>query len=217
MGEDLIIAVDGPGGVGKSTVSRQVAAHFGLAHLDTGAFYRAAALAVLEAGVELDDADGASAVVANCTIGYKDGETTLDGADVSRVIRSEAITSAVSPVAAMPDVRVMMVDRQRAWVDARDRRAVVEGRDIGSVVFPDAVLKVYLTADPEERARRRAGESGGATSSVKEALARRDQIDSTRAVSPLSIADGAVIIDTTHLTLPEVVDLVIAEVTARVG
>ena len=215
MGEDLIIAVDGPGGVGKSSVSRQVAEHFGLAHLDTGAFYRAAALAVLEAGVDLDDIDGASAVVSGCTIDYAYGATTLNGDDVSRVIRSDAVTSAVSPVAAMPEVRVMMVERQRAWVDARGRRAVVEGRDIGTVVFPDALLKVYLTADPEERARRRAGESGGATSSVKEALERRDQIDSTRAVSPLSVAAGAVVIDTTHLTLPDVVDRVIAEVAAR--
>lgn len=217
MSEDMIIAIDGPGGVGKSSVSRRVAEHFGLAHLDTGAFYRAAALAVLEAGVGLDDVDAAIEVVADCTIDYGNGATTLDGDDVSVAIRSDAVTSAVSPVAAVPEVREIMVERQRAWVDARDGRAVVEGRDIGTVVFPDAFLKVYLTADPEERARRRAGESGGATSSVQEALARRDQIDSTRAVSPLSVAEGAVVIDTTHLTLSEVVDRVITEAAARAG
>lgn len=217
MADDMIIAVDGPGGVGKSTVSRQVADHFGLAHLDTGAFYRAGALAVLEAGVDPDDTDAATEIVAGCEIDQVDGRTILNGSDVSRVIRSDAVTSAVSPVAAIPEVRRLMVDRQRRWVSERDNRAVVEGRDIGTVVFPDALLKVYLTADPDERARRRAGESGGAHSSVRQALEQRDTIDSTRATSPLSVAEGAVVIDTTHLTLPEVVDLVIAEATARAG
>ncbi len=211
MAEAFVIAVDGPSGVGKSTVSRRVATHFGLDHLDTGALYRAATLAVLESGVDRDDTQAVIHVVGRAEIDQFDGVTTLDAADVSRVIRSEAVTRAVSEVSAIEGVRHVLVEMQRHWVDQRGGRAVVEGRDIGSVVFPDAALKVYLTADPDERARRRSGEAGTDHGTTRAAIEQRDAYDSNRAVSPLTVAEGAIVIDTTHLTLPEVVDLVIAE------
>jgi cytidylate kinase len=211
VGEAFVIAVDGPSGVGKSTVSRRVARHFDLHHLDTGALYRAATLAVLEAGVPREDTSRVTEVVRGLELDQSDGLTTLNGVDVSRVIRSEAVTDAVSEVSAIPEVRAILVEMQRQWVHAHDHRAVVEGRDIGSVVFPDASLKIYLTADPDERARRRSGEAGTDHRTTRSAIERRDAYDSTRAASPLTVADGAIVIDTTHLTLPEVVDLVIAE------
>ncbi len=211
MDDAFVIAVDGPSGVGKSTVSRRVARHFELQHLDTGALYRAATLAVLEAGVPREDAARVIEVVRGIELDQSDGLTTLNGSDVSRVIRSDAVTNTVSEVAAIPEVRAILVDMQRCWVHAHDDRAVVEGRDIGSVVFPEASLKIYLTADPDERARRRAGEAGTDHGSTRRAIERRDAYDSNRAVSPLTVADGAIVIDTTHLTLAEVVDLVIAE------
>ena len=211
MAEPFVIAVDGPSGVGKSTVSRRVASHFDLDHLDTGALYRAATLAVLESGVDRDDVESVIEVVARADIDQNDGVTTLNGTDVSQVIRSEAVTGAVSEVSAIERVRHILVEMQRDWVAERNERAVVEGRDIGSVVFPRAALKVYLTAHPDERARRRSGEAGTDHGTTRAAIERRDAYDSNRAVSPLTIADGAVVIDTTDLTLPEVVDLVIAE------
>ncbi len=211
MAEPYVIAVDGPSGVGKSTVSRRVAGHFGFDHLDTGALYRAATLAVLESGVDRDDIEAVIEVVDQARIDQNDGLTTLNETDVSQVIRSEAVTGAVSEVSAIEGVRLILVEMQRRWVDERGGRAVVEGRDIGSVVFPDAALKVYLTADPDERARRRSGEAGTDHGTTRAAIERRDAYDSNRAVSPLTVPEGAIVIDTTHLTLPEVVDLVIAE------
>jgi cytidylate kinase len=211
VSDSFVIAVDGPSGVGKSTVSRRVARHFHLHHLDTGALYRAATLAVIESGVPRTDGARVTKVVRELELDQIDGLTTLNGADVSRVIRSEAVTDAVSEVSAIPEVRGVLVEMQRRWVHAHDDRAVVEGRDIGSVVFPDAALKIYLTADPDERARRRSGEAGTDHGATRRAIERRDAYDSNRAVSPLTVASGAIVIDTTHLTLPEVVDLVIAE------
>ena len=212
MAEDLIIAIDGPSGVGKSTVSRRVARHFGIQHLDTGAFYRAATLAVLESGQSDPGAFDVISIVRSADIVQQDGATRLNGVDVSRAIRSEAVTRAVSEVSAIPAVREMMVERQREWVAAHGGGAVVEGRDIGSVVFPDATCKIFLTADPDERAKRRAGEGGASHRATRADLDRRDTYDSQRATSPLIVAEGAIVIDTTDLTLPEVVDLVIAEV-----
>jgi cytidylate kinase len=211
VADPFVIAVDGPSGVGKSTVSRRVADHFGFVHLDTGALYRAATLAVLESGVDRDDVEAVIEVVAGARIDQNDGVTTLDETDVSKVIRSEAVTGAVSEISAIAGVRRALVDMQQRWVAERGGRAVVEGRDIGSVVFPDAALKIYLTADPDERARRRSGEAGTDHGTTRAAIERRDAHDSNRAVSPLTVPEGAIVIDTTHLTLPEVVDLVIAE------
>lgn len=203
-----VIAVDGPGGSGKSTVSRRVAERLGWAHLDTGAFYRAAALAVLRAEVTPDDVAGVVRVVEAARIELDDGRVLLGGADVSTEIREVYVTAVVSAVSALPAVRTRMVDAQRAWV-ASHGSAVVEGRDIGTVVFPAAPVKVFLTADPAERARRRARDEGRDADTVAADLVRRDRSDSTRATSPLQAAPDAVVLDTTELTVDAVVDEVV--------
>lgn len=205
----LVIAVDGPGGSGKSTVSREVARRLGLAHLDTGAFYRAATLAGLRTGTDLSDEAALVAVIDRIVIEQEDGTTYLDGEDVSDEIRSDEVTGAVSVVAAHPSVRDRLVASQRRWVERHGERAAVEGRDIGSVVCPDAEVKVFLTAEPAERARRRARELDSTEQEVEAKLARRDRIDSSRDASPLAVADGAVILDTTGMTFEEVVERVL--------
>ncbi len=202
-----VVAVDGPGGSGKSTVSRLAADRLGWAHLDTGAFYRTATLAVIREGRRLDDIAGIVEVVGAATINFEDGRARLDGEDVSDEIRGSAVTAAVSAVSAIPGVRSRMVDLQRAWVGGGG--TVVEGRDIGTVVFPDAAVKVFLTADPVERARRRARDEGRDAEVVAGDLADRDRSDSTRTASPLRAADGAVVIDTTGLSIDDVVERVL--------
>ncbi len=206
-----VIAVDGPGGSGKSTVSRKLAAQLGWTHLDTGAFYRAATLLVLEAGADIDNEKAILEVLAFRRFGQEDGVMTVDGRDVSGPIRGEDVTGAVSAVSAHPQVRKVMVAMQRTWAE-RHPGSVVEGRDIGTVVFPDALLKVFLTADPAERARRRADESGGDTPSVEKALERRDRFDARRAASPMRPADDAIVIDTTDLGIDEVVAAILERV-----
>lgn len=204
----MIIAVDGPGGSGKTTVSRRVAERLELAHLDTGAFYRAATLAVLrDGGAESDD--DITRIVADLEVDYVDGVMQLGDEDVSEAIRADDVTADVSRVSAIPSVRKVLVERQRAWVVRHEGNAVVEGRDIGTVVFPDADLKIFLTARPEVRAARRAGETEGAVSDVEADLARRDEIDSQRTVSPLTPADDAVELDTSDLSIEAVVDLIV--------
>lgn len=204
-----VIAIDGPGGSGKSTVSREVARRLGIAHLDTGAFYRAATLAALRHRVDLGDEEAVLRVVEDSSITQEDGRTILDGEDVSELLRSDPVTAGASVVAAHPAVRRELVEKQRAWVADHPGGAAVEGRDIGSVVLPDAGVKVYLTADPAERARRRALETGADVSRVEAELAHRDSRDSERAASPLSVADGAVVIDTTGMTIEEVVESIL--------
>ena len=206
-----VIAIDGPAGSGKSTVARAVARRLGLDHLDTGAMYRSVAFAALRAGVAPDDADAVSALVERVVIEVDEAQdrVLVDGVDATAAIRGPEVSVAVSAVAQNPVVRAELVRRQRRWVEARSG-AVVEGRDIGSVVLPDADLKVYLTASDAERARRRASETGqAAADGVAADLARRDHVDSSRAASPLVVADGAVVIDTTDLTIDEVVDEVV--------
>jgi cytidylate kinase len=192
-----------------------VAHKAGLPHLDTGAFYRAATLAVIEAGVDPRDESSVMDVVRHRRFGQEGGAMYLDGRDVSLEIRGEAITAEVSAVSAHPQVRQVLVERQRAWVDEHDDKGVIEGRDIGSVVFPDADVKVFLDASPEVRARRRAGETGEEFEAVLDDLNRRDHLDSTRAASPLRIPDGAVVVDTSHLKFEEVVDRVLHLIEAR--
>lgn len=210
-----VIAIDGPGGSGKSTVARHVAARLGYAYLDTGATYRAATLAVLLAGADPDDACAVLGATAGIDVAYEEGTILLNGADVSEAVRSEAVTAAVSAVSAVPELREAIVEMQRSWVDEHGD-AVVEGRDIGTVVFPDAPTKVFLTADAAERARRRSGDAEAAGKRVEEierSLAARDVADSGREVSPLRPADDAVVLDTTSMGLDEVVDAVLALVT----
>ena len=211
----MIVTVDGPSGTGKSTVSRAVAGATGLPHLDTGAFYRAATLAVLEAGANPDDSHGVESVAGRLELDQVDGITLMDGRDVSARIRDQDVSQAVSAVSAHPGVRALLVTLQRRWVERHGGRAVVEGRDIGSVVFPEADLKVYLDARPGVRAMRRALERGEDPSEVARAIERRDRLDSTRDTSPLTVPDGAVVVDTSEMTFEEVVDRVAGLVTAR--
>lgn len=206
----FVVAIDGPGGAGKSTVSRAVAERLNAGHLDTGAFYRAATLAVLEAGADPSDPDAVEGAVADIQIDQENGRTFLGDRDVSTEIRSPEVTAAVSAVSSHPRLRERMVAAQREWVQKTGSRAVVEGRDIGTVVFPGADVKVFLDADPAVRAARRSGETGEVVAAVEAALRRRDQLDSTRDTSPLRPAEDAVVIDTTDLSIDQVVDRVIA-------
>jgi cytidylate kinase len=211
--------MDGPSGSGKSSTSRGVAAALGLRYLDTGAQFRAMTQWMLDHEVDLDDpaaiaAQSGRAVIASGT-DPNDPTISVDGVDVAEAIRTQAVTSAVSAVAAVPEVRTRLLHLQRALIG--DGGIVVEGRDIGSVVAPDAEVKVFLTADASARALRRTAENGSGSVDATEAdLARRDAIDSGRATAPLTMADGAVHLDTTAFTLDEVVAQVVALVHAAV-
>jgi cytidylate kinase len=209
-----VIAIDGVSGSGKSTVARGVAEALGVHVLDTGAMYRAVTLAVLEAGVPVDDASACAAIAQRVVISVVDGLTAIDGRDVSDAIRGPDVTATVSTVAAHPLVREVLVAFQRRWVEER-HGGVVEGRDIGTVVFPDAPVKVFLVASDHERARRRhrdeqAAAREVAVDDVRADLARRDAIDSGRVASPLRPAGDAVIIDTTSMSIDEVVADIVA-------
>ncbi|MEU1845234.1 MULTISPECIES: (d)CMP kinase [Micromonospora] len=203
-----VVAVDGPSGSGKSTVSRRLAVSLGARYLDTGAMYRALTWAVLRSGVELTDAESVAKVAGEADLrlgtdpqGYA---VTVDGTDVSTDIRGPEVTGAVSAVAAVGAVRELLVERQRRMI-AEAGRIVVEGRDIGSVVAPDADLKVYLTASETARAQRRSAEDAADVAATAADLARRDRLDSTRKVNPLQQAPDAVVLDTTELGIDEVV------------
>jgi len=194
----IVIAIDGPAGAGKSTVAKALAERLGASLLDTGAMYRAVTLLALRSGVDLSDGDKLAALARAMT--FETGHRfILDGEDVSAAIRSPDVDAAVSEVSAHPSVRGELVRRQREWV-AANRCAIVEGRDIGSVVLPDARLKVFLTADPDVRAERRSDPE----------VTRRDEKDSRRAASPLVIADGAIVVDSTKRSVDEVVEEVLA-------
>jgi cytidylate kinase len=208
----VVIAIDGPSGVGKSTVSRAVATALELAYLDTGSTYRAATLAVLAAGVDINDEQAVLEVVRSHAIDYVASGVVLDGVSVAQAVRTDRVTSNVSAISAHPKVRSEIVEIQRDWVARHGGDAVVEGRDIGTVVFPDTPHKIYLTARPEVRAARRAGdeEAGGATiAEIAVALRARDSADSSRAVSPLRPADDAAIIDTSDIGIEEVVNTIV--------
>jgi cytidylate kinase len=210
------ITLDGPSGTGKSSVARDVARKLGAAYLDTGAMYRAATVAVLDAGVSLDDKIGVARAVGEAVIevgtNARREVVKVDGVDVRERIRGAEVTRAVSPVSAVPAVRKRLVARQRELVAGADA-VVVEGRDIGTVVLPDATLKIYLTASPEVRAQRRAGQLGVTDPDKIAALAqdmrRRDEHDSRREDSPLRPADDAIVVDSTDLDRRGVVERIL--------
>jgi cytidylate kinase len=212
----MIVAIDGPAASGKSTVARAIATELGMAYLDTGAMYRAIAVEAVRRGIALDDAQGLTRLASEVHIHFgREGGTGLathvevDGRDVTAAIRTPEADKAVSPVSAVPGVRAAMVEQQRR-IAAREHDTVLEGRDIGSVVFPHADLKIFLTASAAERARRRTidMERRGANMTYDEVLAdihRRDTYDSSRSASPLIKAEDAIELDTTGMTILEVV------------
>jgi len=205
-----VIAIDGPAGSGKSTVARALAKSLDLQYLDTGAMYRAVTFAVLRSGGDPCDADTAAAIARSVHLDIGLDCVMVDGVDATLEIRGPEVTRAVSEVAANPAVRQELVSRQREWTRQRDG-GVLEGRDIGTVVFPDAELKVYLTAAPAERARRRAKEVTDLDyETVAADLARRDALDSNRKADPLIEAGDAVVVDTTGLDIDGVVEKVLS-------
>lgn len=207
-----VVAIDGPSGSGKSTVARHLAERLGLAYLDTGAMYRCVAFACLRRNIDPEDVEPVGRLAEQVELSVVDGVATVDGVDASIEIRGPEVTRAVSAVAANPAVRKEMVRRQREWIE-RNRGGVVEGRDIGAVVWPDASPKVYLTARLAVRADRRHKEVEAlAYESVAADMAARDTLDSTREASPLQLAEGAIVIDTTDHTIDEVVALVLEHV-----
>ena len=206
MSTPLVIAIDGPAGAGKSTVGRALAARLGLGYLDTGAMYRAMTFAAQRRGIPEGDLGEVAAMAPGVEIDLDDRGTVLvDGIDATAAIRGREVTEAVSQIAANPTVREVLVERQRAWVAERGG-GVVEGRDIGSVVFPDARLKLFITASPRVRAERRVREIGGDVAEIEAAIIIRDRKDSTREHSPLTETDDAIVVDTTGMTIDEVVD-----------
>lgn len=209
MTDKTVIALDGPSGSGKSSTARGVARTLGLDYLDTGAMYRAVTWAVLDAGVDVRDEDAVAERVSSLRlVSGTDPEAptiSVDGHDVTAPIRSTDVTDAVSHVAKIPAVRRALVDLQRQTI-AASRGIVAEGRDIGTVVAPDATLKVFLVADASARASRRALEAGGEVDATAASLAARDRIDTTRAASPLTQAPDAIVVDGTHLGLDDVID-----------
>jgi len=204
----MVIAIDGPAGAGKSTVGRAVAERLGLDYLDTGAMYRGVTFGVLRRGIDPSDTDAVARVANRIDLVVDDSSITVDGVDADIEIRGREVTSAVSSVAANSAVRVELVRRQREWVVAHGG-GVVEGRDIGSVVFPDAQLKLYITASPRMRAERRVAEIGGDVDEVERSIIERDRKDSSRADSPLMEASGSVVVDTSGTPVDAVVDQIL--------
>jgi len=208
----LVVAIDGPSGAGKGTVARAVAAKLGYRHLDTGAMYRAVAWKARAEGIDLSDEAAVAELGERARFDLEDGRIAIDGHDVAAAIRTPEMDKAAAAVARHAAVRRVLVSRQRKY--GAGGGIVMEGRDIGTVVFPDADVKIYLDASPEERARRRAADpahsaQGVRIADVATALAERDRSDSTRAASPLAVADDAVVLDTTELPLEQVIERVL--------
>lgn len=200
----IVVAIDGPAGAGKSTIAKALAARLGVRYLDTGAMYRAVTFAAMSSGIALSDQNLVADLTRKSKMLLTDESVVINGLDATVAIRSSEVTAAVSTVAANSQVRTELRERQRQWI-ADHNGGVVEGRDIGSVVFPDATLKVYLTASPIVRARRRVAQSGGNVDEIATAIASRDLQDSSRSDSPLTQTDDAVTIDTSDRSIDEVV------------
>jgi cytidylate kinase len=216
----LIIAIDGPSGAGKGTIARTISGELGYRHIDTGAMYRAVGWKARLEGIGLDDEEGVAAVADRANIVVENGLVEIDGHDVTRAIRTPEVDKVAASVARLPRVREVLVRRQREL--GAHGGVVMEGRDIGTVVFPNADVKIYLDADAQERARRRANDAAHASSqagqaAVAEAIAARDKSDTTRAVSPLTLADDAVHIDTTEMPIDAVVAQVMSLVKAKLA
>jgi cytidylate kinase len=215
----VIIAIDGPSGVGKGTVARALAAELGLRHIDTGGMYRAVALRGTQLGLDLDNEDVVTDLVARVGIRVEGSRIWIDGTEVSHAIRTPEVDKAVTQVARLSRVRAQLVARQRAM--ATGKGVVMEGRDIGTVVCPDADVKIFLDASPEERARRRAHDPAHtaaqtqAQAEIAQDMKRRDDSDRTRAASPLAVAPDATVIDTTSIPADEVVKRVLAIIRER--
>ena len=214
MIQDLVVAIDGPAGAGKSTVAKALAHALKLKYLDTGAMFRAVTSLALSSGTDIDDEAGVGSVAETMDLVMEDGSVVANGVDVTKDIRSIAVTNAVSTVAANSRVRSNMRDRQRKWSQLNSG-GVIEGRDIGTVVFPDAVLKVYLTASPRVRAERRVSEAGGNIDEIERSIAERDLKDSTRADSPLQESADSVVVDTSNRAIDEIVNSIVALVSDR--
>ena len=215
----IVIAIDGPSGAGKGTISRTIAARLGYRHVDTGAMYRAVGWKALHDGMPVDEEAAVAALAERSTIVVEGGTVSIDGHDVTKAIRTPEIDKAAAAVARLPGVRAALVARQRAV--GREGGVVMEGRDIGTVVFPNADVKIYLDASAEERARRRANDpahtgSQSGQAAVAAAIQARDASDTTRAASPLTLAADAVRIDTTTMPIDEVVERVLDLVKAKI-
>jgi CMP/dCMP kinase len=204
-----VIAIDGPAGAGKSTAAKALARRLHLPYLDTGAQFRAVGIAALGHGIDLDDTDAIAQIMPSLVLDVDDRSVRVDGRDVTLEIRTATGSYAASKVAIIPAVRSELARRQREWAVANGG-GVVEGRDIGSVVFPDATLKLYITASPETRAARRSAETGEDEGEVLAAIRDRDHRDKSRDAAPLLLADGATRVDTSGLSVDEVVDQVLA-------
>jgi cytidylate kinase len=215
----VIIAIDGPSGAGKGTVARAIAAALGSRHVDSGAMYRAVAWKAVHEGAALDDEAAVAALTARSRLDVGPSGVTIDGVDVTRAIRTPEIDRAAAAVARLPQVRALLVERQRRLADRGP--IVMEGRDIGTVVFPAADVKIYLDASPEERARRRAQDPAhagqGSLAAVASALTERDELDRTRRASPLYAASDAVIVNTDGKSIADVVREVLEVVRDRTG
>jgi len=216
----IVIAIDGPSGAGKGTISRTISARLGYRHVDTGAMYRAVAWKALRDRVSVEDEAVVAALAERSTIVVEGGMVSIDGNDVTKAIRTPEIDKGAAAVARLPRVREVLVARQRAL--GSEGGVVMEGRDIGTVVFPQAEVKIYLDASAEERARRRANDpahtgSQSGQAAVAAAIQARDTSDTTRAVSPLTLAPDAVHIDTTSMPIDDVVERVLALVRSRIS